>query len=327
MREVTSPHRWCDLGDSLLIAKQVDAARRCYRQAESLGPLIPPVLLRVAGFYLYENDRQRALACVSKILHEAPMYWESIFAQYGLFGQDFLRYGMPEETGPAAAYLRYAIRAQDRARAAGIWTWVNAHKLDDDTLANEYAVFLLDHRQYREAADAWAQHAGKGSEYRASNWIYNGGFESEPGGRLFDWRVTPVKNVEVQTDYRHPFAGKRALRITFEQANNALYSGVAQTAVAGPGTWRFEAHIRTEGVPDDQGFAFHLFDKLGPRRLDVHTNFVKGLTPWTTLEKTFRLSEPVTLLEAMLERAPSFSPDDRMRGSAWIDGVILRRVE
>jgi UDP-N-acetyl-D-mannosaminuronic acid transferase (WecB/TagA/CpsF family) len=68
----------------------------------------------------------------------------------------------------------------------------------------------------------------RAGDYRRTEYLYNGGFESEPTATPFDWKVLPVEGVEAGRDSATPHSGQWSLRIRFPGTTNLAYAGYFQ---------------------------------------------------------------------------------------------------
>src|SRR2546429_708520 len=62
-RDPASAYRWCDFGEALRMAGQVEQAGYCISQALEHGPNIAPVPLRAALFYFQVGPTRQGVAC------------------------------------------------------------------------------------------------------------------------------------------------------------------------------------------------------------------------------------------------------------------------
>jgi hypothetical protein len=329
-RDPHDPSRWADLGEAFLEAGRKDEARYCYAQIKATAPHRPTFLLRVASFHFQIGEARNALPITAGILKSVSEYDSVIFSEYTRLVdniEDVLRYGMPDDRRAARAFLRYLVQAERLDDAQRTWAWTAGHGFADDALAGEYAQFLIQRQRFDTAADAWAGHLGtRAGDYRKSNYLFNGDFEWEPTGTPFDWRVAPVEGVEVARDSTTTCSGRWSLRIRFPGTTNLDYAGVSQMAVLKPGAYRFQACVRTDSVTTDQGIRFRIVDAEAPARLDLTTGQFTGTTAWTRIKQRFVVPRGTRIVQVQVVRQESMKIDNKVGGTAWIDGVKLARM-
>jgi O-antigen ligase len=329
-RDPNLPGRWCDLGDSLARAGDTAGAAYCYTHALNLGPDIPPILMRAAGFYHSLHEDDHALPQFARVMGLTATYDPVIFDWF----QDqhiplplILTWGIDGNQRAAQAYLSHLIDLDQMSDALEAWNWMAYHNYAGDKFMRRWLDYLMSKGKYEIAAEAWARHLGpRRAGYLESNWIYNGDFESEPSGVIFDWRIDPREGVEVSQDSSIAHMAAHSLRIQFDGRENLNFNEISQTAVVRPGNYRFEAFLRTENITTDQGVGFHIFDPAAPSRLDVWTEAPTGTHDWTRIERTLSVAPGTSIVQIQIVRRPSLRFDNQIRGTVWIDGVVLAKL-
>jgi hypothetical protein len=318
------------LGEALLAAGRIEKAGYCVNRALELGPNLPPVLMRAANFHFRTGEPRRALPYTARVLRMVGEYDETIFSSYDRMGvtqEEVLQAGLPDSERAAQSYFRHLVAKGSPEQVQAGWNWVESRSFADDRLADEYVRYLVRSGQYETAAGAWAAHTtSREPGYRDSNWLFNGGFEREPIGTAFDWRVTPAEGVQASRDSGAAASGKWSLGVRFEGKENVSYRHVSQMAVVEPGMYRFRALMQTEAVTTDEGVGFRIVDAEDPQRLDVSTERLAGTRRWREVEQAFRVPERTRLLEIEISRKPSLRFDNKISGTVWVDAAVLERV-
>ncbi len=329
-RDSQNPYRWGDLGEAFLDAGQRDEARECYGQVLALAPRSAPLLLRAANFYFQIGENNQALPITARILVLTPDYDSIIFSEYTRLvdhPEDVSQYGLPEDRRAAKSWLQYLMQAGRIDDAQRTWDWVAQRGYADDSLAGEYAGFLVQQGHPDLAASAWTQHLGaRAGDYRKSNYVFNGNFEFEPTPSPFDWNFGHAQGVDVGRDCSTARAGDCALRISFAGSRNLDFAAASQMASLTPGPYRLHASIRTEGLTTDQGIRFRILDAELPARLEVVFGQFKGTMPWTPVEQDFVVLPQTRLLRVQIIRQPSTRFDNKANGTAWINELKLEPI-
>lgn len=319
--DVASPYRWCDAADVLDIDGEADKAAYAYDRAVILGSHEGTVLLRAANFQLTRPDPRSALPHFARLLQLVPDYDASIFSTYEAMHfpiPEVLRLGLPPQRRAAQTYfyflLAHGAAATDLARA---WQWLGTHRLTDERLAGFYAAGLLRAGQYAAAVSMWAEFAGP---YPLQDIVFNGGFERPPRASPLDWTMA---SEQARLDSSERYAGHFALRIDFSGVENVNFHHVWQNMVAGPGTYRLEAFVKTAGMTTDEGLRLHLFDAEQATRLEFWTEPITGTHPWTPIVREIRVSPGTRLITLQICRRPSQKFDGKAAGTAWVDAVSL----
>jgi hypothetical protein len=321
-RDRASPYRWCDYGEALLAAGDVGGARGAMERGLECGPAIAPILVRQVNFARRVGDAAGALRHGSRLVALAPDYDDAVFTAWD-------RMDVPVSTQLASlpgrraaqSWLRHAASAPKLEPALAAWPWLLNKNYADAALADEFAAALVERREPGAAWQAWIAWAGaREPGYPDRNTIFDPGFERAPAGRTFDWRFDPTPGVSTARDLAE---GRASLRLDFDGTANVGDCGVSQRVVLAPGAYRFEARMKTAELTTDQGLGFRIFDLENAARLDVRTPAVGGTRDWTPLAAPFTVSPATRLIELRLVRTASLRFDNKLRGRAWIDGVVL----
>lgn len=329
-RNPQDPYRWVDLGDAFLEAGQKEDARYCFGQVLVLAPRTAVLLLRVADFHFQIGENQQALPITAHILSLIPDYDSVIFNDYILTVdrvEDVLRFGLPEGPRAARSWLKFLIQAGRLGDAERTWDWVVEHGYADNMLAGEYAEFLIRQGHPDVAASAWAQYMGpRSADYDKSNYLFNGDFESDPAESPFDWNFARTEGVDLARDCTIASSGKCSLRISFAGTQNLGFATASQLAYVRPGTYRFQAFIRTENLTTDQGIRFRISDAEVPARLDDIFGQFTGSNPWSSIDHDLVVAPNTRLLRIEVIRQPSLKFDNKIGGVAWIDNAELEPI-
>ncbi|MCC7496892.1 MAG: hypothetical protein IT160_04890 [Bryobacterales bacterium] len=327
-RDAGSPYRWCDYGEALLAAGDRAGAEKAMRRGIRLGPYVGPVLMRGVNFAYRTNDAAGALEYGRRLLAITPAYDDAVFTVWErmeLAAGTVLKGGIPGRRA-AEAYLRRQTGAGAVNGARAAWAWIRDQKLAGDGLADEYCGFLLRAGEVEEAAGAWADWVrGREADYPAGNAVFNGGFERESAGTVFDWRLDAVEGARAERDGEVAAEGRFSLRVTFDGTRNVAYRHVTQRVAVTPGTWWFEARVRTEGITTEEGVGFRIFDAEAPGRVDVHTEGMTGTHEWTVVRARIEAPAGTRVLEVDLVRKASWKFDNKVGGRVWVDGVRVNK--
>jgi tetratricopeptide (TPR) repeat protein len=326
-RNPQDPYRWADLGEAYLDDGQQDSARYCWGQVLTLAPQSPPLLLRVANFHFQIGENEAALPVTARILTLVPDYDELIFSEYTRLADgvdDVLRYGVPQNGRAAKSWLRFLMRAGRPSDAQNTWEWIADREYADDALAGEYADFLIRHGHPESAATVWAGYLGtRAGDYRKSNYLYNGDFESDPIQSPFDWAFAHAQGVEVSRDFATARSGKYSFRISFAGTDNLDLAAASQQTSVRPGPYRFHVAVRTESLTTDQGIRFRISDAEVRARLDVIFEQFTGTSPWSAIDRDLVVPPATRLLLVQVIRQPSLKFDNKVDGTAWVDELKL----
>lgn len=325
-RDSASPYRWADLADALRSTGDIAGARRAYEQAHQIAPGTPQILIRAASFFAQLDEPAALLRAAGRALRLVPDFDAILFM--------YLDRLVPEpenvlaEIGTdrrsARAYTEYLIASGRMDAARSAWGWCRRHGYADDRFMSSYIDSLLRAKLVASAQRDWVDYLDKNrGDYPSSNLVYNGGFERNPTGSAFDWRITPSEQFDTARDRSATHDGKWSLRVQFRGTANVRYANVVQMQRVTPGKYRFEAWVKTDSVTTDQPPQFHIYDPEQGSRLNVCAGVTGGTNNWTHIDQPFTVRPETNLIALELLREPSMKFDNRISGTVWIDSVAL----
>jgi tetratricopeptide (TPR) repeat protein len=328
-RDPASAQRWCDLGDALVMNGDIARGQYCFAHAYELGAGSAAVVARVAQFYFGVGDTRRALDFGSRLLRLTRAYDEAIFQAYDwLPAAEVLERGLPLDKSMGQSWFRRALERGAVDDAGGAWAWLLRNHFTDDRIVSEYLDALVKAGEYGSAAEVWIQYLGnRAGDYPESNALFNGGFEMEPTGAVFDWRIETEPDVKASVDSHEAHSGKSSLKLHFSGSQNLRYHHVTQTAYSKAGRYRFLAFVKTAGITTDEGLRFHIFGEGPGAKLDLTTEQIGGTRPWTRIEKTLSVPEDIKLVKIEITRLPSLKFANKIAGDAWMDDASLSRIK
>jgi tetratricopeptide (TPR) repeat protein len=324
-----SAFRWADLADAEINADNIPGAKYSFRRALAAGPGSPAILFRAATFYLRLEDYPETLAKLTAILRNPDLseYYSRVFSLYRQMDmplQQILNQGIPHNQGAATGFLSFWIEGNQMDEARDTWTWMVENSLADLDAAAEYVTFLVKKKLYTNADDVWAAFNGRNEpQFLKSNWIFNGGFESEPADCPFDWNISSNGDVTADIENGMNYGGAASLRVNSGSTRKSEFIPAWQDVVLSAGSWNLKGYLKTNRSSHEQELFFHIVDAEDSSRLDISTDRFQGNQEWTAIEKDF-LVPPATRLiriELIAPQSGSFSGDTA--GSVWVDHIEL----
>jgi len=321
------PYRWSDLADALAAAGQVDAARYCFRRSLELAPGSPQIAMRAANFDLREGETGPALELGTTVLRIAPAYDSMVFNSWTRLGGNLhriLETGIGANPRAAESFFRFLIGIGDEARLSETWQWMEGRNYVNPSLARTWTAWLLARHQDRDAFGVWKRYVALDSAYGVTNWIDNSGFEVQPAGEGFAWRLQPGPGAKARLDPTVAHSGHSSLRLEFDGSENVDFHNVVQHVWLPPGRYRLSAWMRSADLSTDQGVALVVNGVSTPAPLGTHDWTEVGTD--VTVPDTAVLEKSGAAGEVEVVRHPSWRFDGKPRGVVWIDDVELRRI-
>jgi hypothetical protein len=328
-----SADTWLDLGTAYESDGDLASARNAFVQAKRVYPLSPEVSWRYGNFLVRRGELDPAFAEIRHAVETDPKRGAAAFALCMRFEPNVD--GVLDRVLPHSqdAYLNVisALAEQEKTdQALAVWSKL-ATLHPQLQLRDSYPLLelLLHKRQVADAQRVWDQALLFAGVSRPpdppASLVWDGRFESNVVGGGFTWRYSPfIRGVVITLDAKEKHSGKNSLRLTFNGLSNVDFNDVCQYVPVQPSTsYRFSAWILTRSLSTDQGVRFGLHSIGDSSSSVAWTDDVKGTQPWTKIELPWASGKDVRELQLCVSRIPSAKFDSKIRGSAWIDDVVL----
>jgi hypothetical protein len=328
-----SADTWLDLGTAYETEGDTAAARNAFVQAKRAYPLSPEVSWRYGNFLLRQREPDAAFAQIKQSVEADPKRAAAAFSLSMRFDPNVnsvLQRVLPLSQD---AYLNVisALAEQGQTdQALIVWSKLAAlpPKLQ---LSQSFPLLeaLINKRQVAEAQRVWDQALTFASVSRPpdppGSLVWDGGFETDVVGGGFTWRYSSfLDGVVLTSDSKEKHSGDRSLRLTFNGLTNITFNSVCQYVPVQPSTsYVFSAWVMTRSLSTDQGVRFGLRSIGDPNNSIAWTEDMEGTQPWTKVELPWISGKDVYELQLCVSRLPSTKFDSKIRGSAWIDDVLL----
>jgi hypothetical protein len=328
-----SADTWLDLGTAYETEGDAVAARNAFAQAKRAYPLSPEVSWRYGNFLLRQRETDAAFAQFKQAVEADPKRAAAAFSLSMRFEPNVnsvLQRVLPLSED---AYLNVisALAEQGRTdQALIVWSKLAAFppKLQ---LSQSFPLLeaLINKHQVAEAQRVWDQALAFAAVSRPpdppGSLVWDGGFETNVVGGGFTWRYSSLLDGVVLTlDSKEKHSGNRSLRLTFNGLTNITFNNVCQYVPVQPSTsYVFSAWVLTRSLSTDQGVRFGLRSIGDPNNSIAWTEDMEGTQPWTKVELSWNSGKDIHELQLCVSRLPSAKFDSKIRGSAWIDDVVL----
>jgi tetratricopeptide (TPR) repeat protein len=331
--DVHSADTWLDLATAYESEGDTAAARDAFLQATRMYSLSPDVSWRYGNFLLRQGELDAAFVQIKHAVEADPKRGAAAFALGMRFEPDINAVLERVLPNTKEAYLNVIAALSDQRQtdqALAVWSRLAALH-PQLQMSDSYALLdALFHKwQMTEAQLVWTQALAFSGGSRPADppgsLVWDGGFESDVAKGGFNWSYpTFTGGVQITFDRKEKHSGNRSLRLTFNGLHNVNFADVCQFVAVQPSTsYRFSAWIQTRDLSTDQGVRFGL-QSLSPSTNSIAwTDDVKGTQPWTPIELLWTSGSDVRQLHLCITRLPSAKFDSKIRGSAWIDDVVL----
>jgi len=219
-------------------------------------------------------------------------------------------------------YLDWLMNWSMTEESLTVWQKMTAFSTPESETALRYAHFLLHNKHITESWDIWQKYTGVIG-------ITNPGFETELTGRGFNWCYWKENDdkFEVTRVNHDAWEGEYALKIQFSGSENIDFHHVYQIFTADPLTRYCLTYTwKGQGITTDQGpfVEIYGFDKEGLYRAGT---MMTGTHEWRKESIEFVMPEGCRAAVVRLRRQPSNRFDSKIRGTVWLDGFRLEKIE
>jgi hypothetical protein len=321
-QDASNPLVWSTYAEALEREGRIPAASEAFDYAVTLGPHMPPVLMRAANFAFTHGERQRAWNLSRRILEQTDAFDEILFSYLQRTDGstvELLGSVIPAERRAAKAWLTWARSNGSDQAVIEAWSWMSRNGLTDRDSAVQAAWTLWERNSFEAAQQVWVDwlgpHAG---DYKHPQQIANRQFQNEFQGGPFDWSMDSPASVSVSRN-----AG---LEVRFPGTENLEFYHIRQTAVVKPGRYRFSAEVQADQLTTDQGLLFHIFDPTHMEKFQLETPAVVGTVARSWITVDFLVPQSTQAIMVQLERHKSERLDNKINGTVHIYQVSLLPV-
>ena len=323
------PNVWIDLSKTFQMNNQPAEAERALERAVTLNPNNPSLLWEAGTFWLMNNMIEKAVGVLRQYLLLEPAMQSIVYDlcwKLKLENSFIVLNIVPQSYTYQSGYLSYLIATKRIAEAEDIWKALDPASIEKkDFIA--YTDFLISHGHYAQAESIWNEITAKieGMHGRVTNsLLWNNGFESEPLNGGFDWRIATIQGVNVFIDDTIKMSGTRSLGVVFDGQHNPDVTVAQQIVPVTPGAqYTLRTHIKTESLTTKNGI-FVQVQGHNCTGLDARTDSVVGSGYWKEVAVDFEAPASCSAAVVKIRREKSQKLDNKIEGTAWIDGIILK---
>ena len=227
-----------------LLANDRAQLTRALENAMSVDPTTPSVNWEAANLYLAANEVDRALplfrtASASWLDFRFPAQRLCWSATHDV--DRMVALALPQDGEAYSDFLRYLVSQGETAAADKLWShFIGLHKTVPAKAGFLYLDSLLAQHRVSDAMRTWREMAVISPEISSylpgnDNLVVNPGFEQEGLNGGFDWRITQLDKVTVETTTESIYKGEHSLSVTFDTATTGT-AGIVQLVPVEPST-------------------------------------------------------------------------------------------
>jgi tetratricopeptide (TPR) repeat protein len=328
-----NPHNasyWLELSRVYQRLASPDKQKDALQHAIAADPSTPDVAWDAANLYWTLGETHRALQEFRVVLENDPYLPAAALDRCWRIEPDvnaLLRDVVPRKADAYSTFLDFLISKDELIAAATVWTQlVQLQQPVETRYVFDYVRYLIEHREVRQAYQAWRQAANLcdllGYQSSPENLVVNGDFNQPVLNGGFDWRYEKLADVALALDPTESHSGHRSLSIIFD-SRGIEDAGIRQLVPVEPGTkYEFSAYFKSEGLEGAGGPRFLLQDQFTAVTCFASKE-LKDADFWKQVSGTFSTGPETKLLVLRIQRVPA---GNAIRGKLWIDGVRLSEV-
>jgi len=327
----TSADTWLDLGTAYEALGDVSSARAAFVSAKRVYPLSAQVAWSYGNFLLRQGELDAAFSEMHSAVAADPRRGAEAFSRSMRVDPDLDKI-LSRVIPPSRDVYLDIIRglADDGQTTDALRVWNRLVALHPQLQLRRLPSLIEALRRKQlipEASRVWQQAASLSGFADLSqplgSVLWDGGFESGETGLSYTWVFSPnAHGVQIRQDCQEKHSGSCSLRISFDGQSNLNFTDVCHIVPVQPSTtYNFSAWVHSRALSTDQGAHFVLrgFSQAN----SVVTSDVQGSFDWRQIGTQWTAGPGVQEALVCLARSPSEQPDNKIRGTLWVDDVAL----
>ncbi|HXL22104.1 MAG TPA: carbohydrate binding domain-containing protein [Candidatus Dormibacteraeota bacterium] len=325
-----SADTWLDLGAAYEALGDLPRARDAFANAKRVYPLSAQVAWSYGNFLLRQGELNASFPEIRRAVAGDPRRGAEAFSRCMRVDPDIdkiLAQVIPPSRDVYLDIIQGLADEGQTADALRVWDRLAALHPQLQLRRVNSLVEALRHRQLiPDASRVWQQAASfsgfADSLQPAGSVVWDGGFESGETGFSYSWTFSPnAHGVQIRQDCQEKHSGSCSLRISFGGQSDLNFLDVCHIVPVQPAAaYSFSAWVHTRDLSTDQGVHFVL---SGSQAAPLVTSDVRGSIDWQQIRADWTAPPGAQEAQICLARLPSDQPDNKIRGTLWVDDVAL----
>jgi tetratricopeptide (TPR) repeat protein len=326
----TSADTWLDLGAAYEALGDLPRARDAFANAKRVYPLSAQVAWSYGNFLLRQGELNAAFPEIHRAVAGDPRRGAEAFSRCMRVDPDIDKILAQVIPPLRDVYLDIIQGLADEGQAADalrVWDRLAVlHPQLQLRRVNPLVEALRRRQLIPDASRVWQQAAGfsgfADSLQPAGSVVWDGGFESGETGFSYSWTFSPnAHGVQIRQDCQEKHSGSCSLRVSFGGEFDLNFLDVCHILPVQPAAaYAFSAWVHTRDLSTDQGVHFVL---SGSQAAPVVSSDVRGTIDWQQVRLDWTAPPSAQEAQVCLARLPSDQPDNKIRGTLWVDDVAL----
>jgi tetratricopeptide (TPR) repeat protein len=327
----SSADTWLDLAAAYEALGDLPRARDAFGNAKRVYPLSAQVAWSYGNFLLRQGELNAAFPEIHRAVAGDPRRGAEAFSRCMRVDPDIDRILAQVIPPLRDVYLDIIQGLADEGQTSdALRVWDRLAALHPQLqLRRVYSLVEALRRQQliSDASRVWQQAAsfsGFGDSIEpAGSVVWDGGFESGENGLSYSWTFSPNSHgVQIRQDCQEKHSGSCSLRVSFGGQFDLNFVDVCHVFPVQPSAeYSFSAWVHARDLSTDQGVHFVL--GATSQGAPVVSPDVRGSVEWQQIRVDWTSPPGVQEARVCLARLPSDQPDNKIRGTLWIDDVAL----
>ncbi len=312
--------------DAWLALARTEIAENNGAEARRIAAILAPIIAQSTRWkwqeLLLANDLKDDLyftRCFNFILERMPARRREAILVARQYWNNWASVSSHVEDANLAVWLRYLMSLREVDTAFSAWQRLTqSAQPADEKLALRFCNFLIGMNKFAEAKEVWANIVGPKAPL-----VYNGGFEQEPMGGGFAWRISHRSSVDISRTAITSFKGAYSLRLRFSGTDNVNFYHVYQFVPVIPNhRYHLVFARKARNLTTDQGVFLEVLGRHC-KGLAIRSQPVSGTDRWRLEELDFTVPDGCETILLRVRRRESLRFDNKISGQYWLDNIRL----
>ena len=321
---------WLDLSKAYQTSGLLKDANMAMERTIRLTSKNPAAIWEAGIFFLINGNTEMAIKTFREFILLRPEKQEDVYDMVWKLPLDshYIYTNLVPPSYPYyRRYLLYLISANKLQESKDLYKTMEGSAIED-ALFISYIDFLISGHLYDDAEKVWKDFISsklnnKKEELPSLPW--NGSFELDIVNGGFDWKINETEGVDVFLDTGVHLLGGRSLGLTFDGAHNPDITAASQVVRVVPKSrYALRGYIKTDSITTTNGL-FLSIEGHDCKGFYKRSDVVTGTNIWKEVNVDFETPPDCSVISIKIKRERSYKLDNKISGTAWIDGIILTR--
>ena len=340
---------WMDLSDAFEQTGKFVQAEDAIGHAFKTQPYSPLIRWKAGNFFLRRGNLPKMYECFEiTCRYDKTKLGIAIETAWKIdpSHEEIIYKLIPDTFQSNLRYLNFLIGKEELDLAAVAWQRCLRNTIPPDYEFKPSALFgyidrLLSNNRIREALQVWddvlrkartglfdsrnIKNSVTGEKSKAPNLIWNGSFENKILNGGFDWRYPEVPDILFQIDTATRLKHLKSLKVTFGEVNISTGHLYQIIPVFAPGEYILDFYVKTEGLTTNQRPYFLITGYPDSEGSSARSEQFPEASDWFKISIPFTVAQNCNAVRLSLHRDKSAKLENRIKGSAWLDGFVIHR--